>query len=140
MSTRSGGLWVAAVLAGCSAGPEGTRTPADLEREHLGNQLARGTEVCIGLVAGVRYLLEDVLREHALEPISSCTDADVEAAESGAEGSYVLRYRLIGESAWRECSSDAVDRRAFLAECIDRMKTDLGGGMATGVLTSASGG
>jgi hypothetical protein len=99
---------------GKSGGSRGART------------LAEGTAVCLQEVAGQRYAVEDVLREHSLEPVESCIRADVLVKEEGQAGAFTLRYQMMGDAEWKECTSSEEDRLAFLDDCAARLVTELG--------------
>src|SRR5690606_16653407 len=88
--------------------------------------LAEGTAVCLQEVAGQRYAVEDVLKEHDLEPVDSCIRADVLVQEEGEAGAFTLRYQMMGDADWKECSSSAEDRVTFRDECAGELVTELG--------------
>jgi hypothetical protein len=89
--------------------------------------LQAGTKVCISDLAGVRYALEDALREQKLEPARSCTTAKIRLQESGARGAWIMRYQRVGDRDWKECRSAESERHAFAEQCIGQMMSDLGG-------------
>ena len=89
--------------------------------------LGDGTKVCISEVAGVRFALEDALREQELTPEMSCVSADVQLQESGEPRAWVMRYQKIGDADWRRCESTEEARDNFAQACIGQMIADLGG-------------
>ena len=89
--------------------------------------LEAGTTVCLASLVGVRYELEDVLREQELEPEHACMMADVQLEEQGEPSAWVMRYQRVGDSDWLECKSGEDDRAAFAEQCISQMIADLGG-------------
>ncbi len=111
-------------LAACAeAGTDEGAKSADSAKAALG----AGTKVCISDLVGVRYALEDALRQQNLEPTGSCTSAKVRLQEAGAPKAWILRYQRLGDSKWKECKSAEPERSAFAEQCIGQMLTDLGG-------------
>ena len=129
---------IVAVLAitatGCGgAKAGGAEDASDIDEGAAGQstaarQLKEGASVCLQKLAGVRYTLEDVLKENDLEPTADCMFADVQIEESGEAGKYVMRYKLVAENDWKTCESTAEERVAFARECTSMMVTEIGGG------------
>ncbi len=116
-------LVVGMATAACTTTTEGdAKSPAD-----AGAAVQAGTKVCISDLAGVRYALEDALREQKLEPARSCTSAKIRMQEQGAPRAWILRYQHVGDRDWKECRSAESERHAFAEQCIGQMLTDLGG-------------
>ncbi len=126
-------LWMAiAVLAMCTAcgktGGKGAEAPDGEEGagedgaadEGGGAQIAEGTKVCISGFVGVRYQLKDAITERGLEMAQDCMFADIEVAEEGDTGAWVLKHREVGGD-WKECKSSAEDRTEFINECFGAM-------------------
>jgi hypothetical protein len=110
-------------LVACAGTTGDAKSPADAEKTALNS----GTKVCISDLVGVRYTLEDVLRQQNLEPTGSCTSAKVRLQEAGTPKSWIMRYQRIGDAKWKECKSSEQERSAFAEQCVGQMKTDLGG-------------
>lgn len=124
-----------ATLTACGGGGSEPNTADDVDAAAPGKPgggslgprtLAEGTAVCLQEVAGQRYAIEDALKEHELEPVDSCIRADVLIKEEGAAGAFTLRYQMMGDAEWKECSSSADDRLDFLDECASQLVTELG--------------
>ena len=94
----------------------------------LQSALEKGTKVCISEVAGVRYDLEEAMRERDLTPEYSCVSADVQVEERGEPRAWVMRYQRIGDAKWRECRSSQEERFDFADRCLGEMISKLGGG------------
>lgn len=88
--------------------------------------LAEGTAVCLQEVSGQRYPIEDALKAQDLEPVDACIRADVLIQEEGQAGAFVLRYQMVGDAEWKECTSSVEDRLVFLDECTSQLVTELG--------------
>ena len=119
------GAIMAIGLAACAEA--GTTADAKTAADAAKGALHAGTKVCISDLVGVRYALEDALRQQDLEPTSSCTAAKVRLQESGAPNAWILRYQRLGDSKWKECKSSERDRGVFAEQCIGQMRSDLGG-------------
>ena len=113
-------------IAACATGKKNATSPDEVEGASAG-QLSAGTTVCINELVGVRYTIEDALRERELEPEGSCMMADVQLEESGEANAWVMRYQRVGDADWSECKSDAPEREVFAEDCINQMISDLGG-------------
>ncbi len=119
-------LAVTLSLAACAApGNKNADSPDDVAKR--GGSLEAGTTVCLAGLVGVRYAMEDVLREQELEPEHSCMMADVQLEEQGEPSAWVMRYQRVGDGEWLECKSGAEEREAFAQECVSQMIADLGG-------------
>ena len=114
------------VIAACGAKDNSANNPDDVEGGASGS-LEAGTTVCINELVGVRYTLEDALRERELEPEASCMMADIQLEESGDASAWQMRYQRVGDEKWKECKSEAQERAVFAEECINQMIEDLGG-------------
>lgn len=101
--------------------------------------LAEGTAVCLQAVAGQRYPIEEALAEASLEVVDSCIRADALIKEEGQAGAFVLRYQLMGDAEWKECTSSAEARLDFLDECTSKLVTDLDSGAGSSSASAESG-
>ena len=120
---------LAAALAFTACAPKADKKAAtadDVQAAAAGH-LKAGTTVCINELVGVRYTLEDALRDRELEPEGACMMADIQLEESGEPSSWVMRYQFVGDSKWAECKSGHQERVDFAEECINKMISDLGG-------------
>jgi len=116
-----------AVFAAAACAKTGNNAATTADAADVAAKLQSGTTVCLSEVAGVRYQLEDKLREQDLTPDNSCTAADVQLEEQGEPTAWVMRYQRAGDADWKECKSDKSDREVFAETCIAQMIADLGG-------------
>ena len=119
-------LAVTLSLAACVAPGNKNADSADDVALHEGS-LEAGTTVCLAGLVGVRWAMEDVLREQELEPEHSCMMADVQLEEQDEPSAWVMRYQRVGDGDWLECKSGVQEREAFAQECVTQMISDLGG-------------
>jgi hypothetical protein len=112
----------------CGAGPQPKPSAADPKgsEEADSPKLTAGATVCINEVAGIRYVVEDMLRARSLELADDCMGADLRVQEKGKEGAWVFRYQVPGDKDWRACESQQKERSAFLEDCGDELVGALG--------------
>ncbi len=130
-------LAVSLTACGPSTNGEGPKTASDGAKggdaaegggaTATGTKVEEGSSVCVSDLLGVRYAIEDVLKEAGLKPTGDCMFADFEVSEQGEPGEFELKYRAIGDK-WQTCKSAAEDRIAFVRECMDAIITSGGGG------------
>ena len=126
---------VLVALVGCGA--KASSTPADTADDADGEpaadgaapegaveELAAGASVCVEVLVGVRYPVEDALEEHGFEAAADCMFADAKLEEGGEAGAYFMRFQRVGESEWQRCDSTAENRNDFIAECVAQLAGD----------------
>src|SRR5690606_21767703 len=122
-------------LAACGSGGAEPNTADDAEAADSGKSgdgglgprtLAEGTAVCLQEVAGQRYVVEDVLKEHDLEPVDSCIRAVVLVQRDGVAGAFTIRYPMMGDADFMKCSLTDDDRLTFREDCAGQLGPELG--------------
>ncbi len=119
-----GAVLLSSLVAGaCASSGVTSKGAADVDKAGLNS----GTTVCISELVGVRFALEDILKERDLAPEASCMFADVQLKESGTARAWVMSYQRVGDSDWKQCKSSEKSREAFAEECVGQMVSALGG-------------
>ena len=107
-----------ALVLGCGGKKQAdSAADAAVQEGAWAGSLDPGTAVCLSEIAGVRYVIEDVLTELSLELADDCIGAEVELEEVGDAGAWELKYRAVGEK-WQSCKSQEQERAGFLRECL----------------------
>lgn len=118
------GIVLLSMAGACASSGVTSKDAADAEQAA---GLNSGTTVCISELVGVRFALEDMLKERDLAPERSCMFADVQMKETGEARAWVMSYQRVGDSDWKHCKSSERSREAFAEECIGKMVSELGG-------------